>query len=150
MSSTRGVEEGQPSRPPIRPVFEGLVYNEAGQPATVAYVGDVPHYVIQEEGFGWHVATEKVDRQVLESFRQQFEDHRDIAMEGILQLLGRDDLFTKAAVDASLQQMDQVLERGLPPDARSWLGMLGFRVVVNFRGEIVRIDQPAVPEDWGE
>ncbi len=146
----RGTDEDQEAHPSRRPVFEGLVFNEAGEPAEVVYVGQEPHYVIVDQGFRWHVPTEKVDRQVIEEFRRQFEDHREIAIEGILQLLGRDDLFTKAAVDASVNQMDQVLERGLPTDARAWLGMLGFRVVVDFRGQVVQIDQPGMPADWEE
>jgi hypothetical protein len=142
--------EDQDARPAVRPVFEGLVFGEAGEPAEVAYVGDVPHYVVVDEGFRWHIPTEKVDRRVLEEFQQQFVDHKDIAIEGVLQMLGRDDLFTKAAVDASIRNMDQLLEHGLPADARTWLGMLGFRVVVDFRGNIVRIDQPGMPADWEE
>jgi hypothetical protein len=150
MMHGNGSGEDQEARPSLRPVFEGLVFSEAGEPVEVAYVGDVPHYVVVDEGFRWHIPTEKVDRRVLEEFQQQFEDHKEIAIEGVLQMLGRDDLFAKAAVDASIRNMDQLLERGLPADARAWLGMLGFRVVVNFRGDIVRIDQPGMPADWEE
>ena len=43
--------------------------------------------------------------------------------------------------------MDQAIERGIPDDARMWLGMMGFRIVVNVHGEIVRLDMPTVASD---
>jgi predicted RNA polymerase sigma factor len=63
--------------------------------------------------------------------------------EGMLAMLGKNDLFTKAMIDASIQHMDQVIEQGIPDDARTWLGMFGFRVAVNIHGDVVRIDVPA-------
>jgi len=67
-----------------------------------------------------------------------------------LAMLGKDDLFTKAMIDASIQNMDRytdlLLEQGLPEDTRAWLGMLGFKVVVNVHGEVVRLDAPAQQE----
>jgi hypothetical protein len=68
----------------------------------------------------------------------------------MLQMLGKDDLFTKAMIDASIQNMDQVLEQGLPDDARAWLGMLGFRVIINTHGEVVGLDMPEQYEEYGE
>ena len=64
-------------------------------------------------------------------------------------MLGSDDLLTKAAVDASLRNinMEQIMAQGVPAQARDMLGMLGFRVVVDMHGEILRLDQPAAPED---
>jgi len=72
----------------------------------------------------------------------------------MLAMLGKDDLFTKAMIDASIQNMDRhtdlLLEQGLPEDTRAWLGMLGFKVVVNVHGEVVRLDAPAQQELGGE
>jgi hypothetical protein len=45
---------------------------------------------------------------------------------------------------------DLLLEQGLPEDTRAWLGMLGFKVVVNVHGEVVRLDAPAQQELGGE
>ena len=68
--------------------------------------------------------------------------------DNALKMLGQDDLFTKAMVDSSLKNidahMDQLLQQGLPSSARQWLGMLGFRIVVNHRGEVLKLDQPGV------
>jgi hypothetical protein len=71
-----------------------------------------------------------------------------------MSLMGQDDLFTKATIESSLEnveeQMEELLQQGLPAGARAWLGMMGFRVVVNVHGEVVGLDAPSVeePEDW--
>jgi predicted RNA polymerase sigma factor len=59
-----------------------------------------------------------------------------------MKMIGRDDLFTKAMIDASIDNMEQLLEQGIPQDMRAWLGMMGFRVIVNYRGEVVKVEQP--------
>jgi len=113
-------------------------------------VGGVPCYVVDDDGFLVHVASEPIDRQIIESFREQFLQHREIATEAMLKMLGSDDLFTKAAIDASVENMDRVLLTGLPEDARMTLGMLGFRVIINTHGDLVRIDLPEQAEPDGE
>jgi hypothetical protein len=123
-------------------LFAGLIQDEDGQPVDAVMVGDVPNYVIEDNGFWRHVEAEAVDRRVIEMLREQFMAHREIATEAMLEMLGKNDLFTKAMIDASIKNMDQVLEKGLPEGARAWLGMLGFRVIVNTHGEVVRLDMP--------
>ena len=127
---------------PRTALFAGLVQDEGGNPVEVAMVGDVPNYVVDDAGFRRHVESEAVDRQVIAKLRDQFMAHKEIATEAMLQMLGKDDLFTKAMIDSSIQNMDQVLEQGLPEDARAWLGMLGFRVIINTHGELVGLDMP--------
>jgi hypothetical protein len=39
-----------------------------------------------------------------------------------------------------------VLQQQLPPDARQWLGMLGFRILIDIHGDVVRVDMPSAPE----
>jgi hypothetical protein len=124
-------------------LFAGLIFDEEGKPAETAYVGDEPHYVILDAGFRRHVASEYIDRQVLHWLQQQILANREMVTEGMLAMLGKNDLFTKAMIDASIQHMDQVIEQGIPDDARTWLGMFGFRVTVNIHGDVVRIDVPA-------
>jgi hypothetical protein len=128
---------------PVRTaLFEGLVRDEEDRPVEVVTVGGVPNYVIEDDGFRRHVESEAVDRQVIEMLREQFMAHREIATAAMLEMLGKDDLFTKAMIDASVKHMDQVIEQGLPEGARAWLGMLGFGVIVNHHGEVVRLDMP--------
>jgi len=136
-----------------KPLFENLIYNEEGEPVGVAYVGDEPCYTIPEYGFLRHVPARDVDQQILARLRDEMMRHRDLVTPQILELLGRDDLFTKAAVDATLQnldkQVDQMMEFGLPEEARLYLGMMGFRATVNVHGELVDLTLPAqeLPEE---
>jgi hypothetical protein len=125
--------------------FEGLIETEDGQLVTVTELGGVSHYVIDDKGFQRHVESSDIDRVVLAQFVTQLAEHREEASELMLSMLGQDDLFTKAMIDSSLRQVDveQVLAHRLPPEARQWLAMLGFRVVVDLRGVVIRVDMPA-------
>lgn len=133
--------------------FEGLIETEDGTPVEVTTIGDESFYVIDDQGFRRHIEAAQVDRPVLAQFLSQLQEHRDEAGEAMLKLMGQDDLFTKAMVDSTLANinLDQVAGQALPPDARQWLGMLGFRIVINVHGEIVRLDLPAAAEGgWDE
>lgn len=131
-------------------LFAGLVQDEDGKPVDTVMVGDVPNYVVEVDGFRRHVEAEAVDRQVIELLREQFMEHREIATEAMLQMLGKDDLFTKAMIDASIKNMDQVIHHGLPDGARAWLGMLGFRVILDSHGEVVELEMPEQSDEYGE
>lgn len=124
-------------------LFAGLVFNQEGEPAEVVYVGDEPNYVILDAGFRRHVDSEYIDRQVLQWFQEQIFAHREMVTEGMLAMLGSDDLFTKAMIDASIENIDRLLEQGLPDDARTWLGMLGFRITVDIHGNLIHTELPA-------
>jgi hypothetical protein len=131
-------------------LFAGLVQDEDGNPVDTVMVGDVPNYVVEVDGFRRHVEAEAVDRRVIELLREQFMEHREIATEAMLQMLGKDDLFTKAMIDASIKNMDQVIHHGLPDGARAWLGMLGFRVILDSHGEVVQLEMPEQYDEYGE
>ena len=130
--------------------FEGLVVNEDGEPLPVVYVGGESFYVIDDQGFKRHIEAKSVDRVVLNQFAEQITAHRDEAAAAMLRMMGQDYLFTKAMVDSSLRNLniEQVLNQNLPSDARQWLGMMGFRVVVDLHGEVVRVDLPMAPAGW--
>lgn len=130
--------------------FEGLVETEDGVLAEVAYVGGESFYVIDDQGFRRHVDARPIDRVVLGQFLGQLQEHPDEASAAMLRLMGQDDLFTKAMVDSTLRNidLDQVASQALPQEARQWLGMLGFRIVIDLHGEIVRVDMPSAPEGW--
>lgn len=132
--------------------FEGLVETEDGVPVGVTYVGGVAFYVIDDQGFRRHVEARDIDRVVLAQFLAQLQQHPDEAARAMLQLMGQDDLFTKAMVDATLRNinLEQILDQRMPGEARQWLGMLGFRIVVDLRGQVVRVDMPVAPGDWDE
>jgi hypothetical protein len=123
-------------------MFIGLVFNQAGQPAEVAYVGGEAHYVILDDDFRRHVAARDVDRQVLMRLREVMDPFRDQAVVEMMRMIGKEDLFTKAMIDSSLKNWEQALGQPIPEDMRAWLGMLGFRVVVDVHGEMVEFDLP--------
>ena len=132
-------------------LFSGLVADEFGNPVEVAYVGGESFYVIDDDGFKRHIESESVDRQVLEQFGEYIRGNEDIISEGTMKAIGQEDLFTKAIIDNSLKdldkQFDQLLQSGLPDDLRAWMGMLGFRVQIDMRGNVTKIEQPSVPDE---
>ena len=131
-------------------LFAGLVIDENGQPLEVASIGDEAQYVLDDSGFRRHIDAETVDRQVLAQLQEQIEANKDAVEQGIMKMMGSEDIFTKAAIDKSIKDMDQVLKQGIPDEARQMLGMMGFRVAVNYHGEVLRIDQPGVADDSDE
>ena len=131
-------------------LFAGLVVDENGQPLETTYLGDEAQYVLDDNGFLRHIDAEVIDRQVLAQLQEQIEANKEAVEQGIMKMMGSEDIFTKAAIDKSIKDMDQVLQQGIPDDARQMLGMMGFRVVVNYHGEVLRIEQPGAVDDSDE
>lgn len=124
-------------------MFAGLVFDEAGNPAQVAHVGADACYVVDDDDFHRHIDAALVDRAVLRFLREQVEDNREVAVKGMLEMMGQDDVFTKAAVESSINRMEDAVGQSIPEDARRWLGMLGFRIVIDMQGNVVDIQLPA-------
>ena len=131
-------------------LFSALVFDENENPLEVAYVGGEAHYVINDDGFKRHVDAEEIDRHVVSIFLNQMQDNQGLAVEQAMKMMGKDDIMTKAALDSQLRNVktDDILKQGIPAQARDMLGMLGFRIILNYRGEIVRFDQPAAPDEF--
>jgi len=130
------------SEPERQAIFAGLIQNEEGEPVEVAYVGGEAFYVIPDSEFRRHVEAIKVDEEVLRRLREQFEGIEDQIAAGVMQFLGKEDLFTKASIDMALKNFDQAFRRADPEQWKPWLGMMGFLVVVDMHGEVVRIESP--------
>ena len=132
-----------------RPMFAGLIVDEYDQPVETTYVGAEPCYVVNDAGFRRHIPSEQVDRQVLELLTSQVEENKEAIADQTAKMLGQDDIFSRAMLlnqlDTLDQQFDKLLEQGIPEEGRVYLGMLGFRIVINLHGEVVRVDQPAAP-----
>lgn len=133
-------------------MFEGLVFDEQGRPAPVERVGDAACYVVWDDDFKRYVDAGEVDSQVLRALRTAVEGQRDLAVSAMLQMLGQDDLFAKAAVESSINNMEKAVGTALPPEARQYLGMVGFRIVIDDHGLVTDLAMPgmAAPEDDGE
>ncbi len=123
-------------------IFAGLIVNEDDEPVGVRYVGDEPFYVIPDGDFERHVETSAVDDAVLQILHEQILSMQDVIVENVLKILGREDLFTKASVDVALKNFKQAFRQADPQQWKPWLGMMGFKIVVNVHGEVVRVDYP--------
>ncbi len=136
---------------PNQAVFAGLVFDEFDRPTEIAYVGGEPCYVVNDAGFRRHIPAEQVDRQVLASMAAQISDHEDEVSEQAAKMMGQDDPFSVAMIQAQLknihQQFDTVMKSGLPEELRAYLGMMGLRIRINLHGEVLEVNQPGVAAD---
>ena len=80
-------------------LFAGLVIDENGQPLDVAFTGDEAQYVLDDNGFRRHIDAEVIDRQVLTQLQGQIEANKDAVEEGIMKMMGSEDIFTKTAIN---------------------------------------------------
>ena len=139
---------------PRQPLFAGLVVDEANQPVGTATIGDEPCYVVDDSGFLRHIPSRQVDSQVLELMRKQISGNEGLLSEQAAKMLGTDDIFSKAMLENQLknieQQFETLMSMGIPEDSRAFMGMSGFKVVINVHGELVRLDQPAATDEGGD
>jgi len=137
-----------------QPLFAGLVLDEFGNPADTAVIGDEPCYVVNDSGFKRHIPAEQVDRQVLNEIAKLMRGSEDLISEQTAKMIGQEDVFTKAAIEQQLKnidkQFDQLMQMGIPDDMRAYLGMMGFKVVIDIHGEVLSVDQPGTASDDGE
>jgi hypothetical protein len=144
-------DDGAPSDVMLsRPLFPGLVYNEVEEPAEVVAIGGVAHYAIPDQGFKRHVEAYRVDRAVIAHLQEQVSSVRDELVRGLLQMLGKDDLFTKAALDSSMRNLEQSFYGGDPQQWVPWLRMAGFRIIVDVHGDVVEVVYPEALDGWDE
>ena len=136
---------------PRQPLFAGLVVDEANHPVGTAMIGDEPCYVVDDSGFLRHIPSRQVDSQVLEIMAKQISGNEGLLSEQAAKLLGTDDIFSKAMLENQLknieQQFETLMEMGIPEESRAFMGMSGFKVVINVHGEVVRLDQPAAADE---
>ena len=134
-----------------QPLFSGLVYDENDSPVETTFVGAEPCYVVDDAGFQRHIPSEQVDCQVLFLMKEQIEGHEDVISEQAAKLTGQDDIFSRAVFLEQLknidQQFDQMLQQGLPEESRAYMGMTGFKIVINHHGEVVDVVQPGLAVD---
>lgn len=135
-------------------VFEGLVYDEYGNPVETGLIGVEPCYIVDDAGFKRHIPAEDVDRQVWGYFQEQIEGHEDLLSEKAAEMLGQDDIFTMAAIQSQFKYMedhyDKLAEIGIPEESRLYLGMMGFRIIISIHGDVLEVVQPGIVDDSGE
>jgi hypothetical protein len=137
-----------------QPLFAGLVFDEFAHPAESAMVGDEPCYVVDDAGFRRHIPSAQVDRQVLDQMAEMMKGSEDLLSEQAAKMLGQEDVFTVAAIQQQLKNMDkqfdQLMQVGLPEDMRAYLGRMGFKIIINVHGEVIKVEQPGAASDEGE
>lgn len=133
---------------PSKPLFSGLIVDENEKAVDFAYVGDTPCYVVDDAGFRRHIPSEDVDRQILNWMKNAIEGHEDLLTEQTAKMLGQEDPFSRAMIENQLKQIDQQFEQllntGIPEEGRAYMGMMGFRVVINVHGEVIEVNQPGM------
>ncbi len=133
---------------PQQALFAGLIVDENGNPVETGNVGGEPMYVVNDYGFRRHIPSEQVDRQVLRMMAEQIKGHEDLLSDQTAKMLGQEDIFTKAIIQNQLknidQQLDQVLQTGIPEEGRAYMGMMGFKIIINLHGEVVGLEQPGM------
>lgn len=131
------------------PLFAQLVVDEHGQPVETSWVGDEPCYVVNDAGFRRHIPSDAVDKQVLQALQSQVAGMEDELSKQAAQMLGQDDIFTVAMLKQQFanmeQHFDEILQTGLPEEVRAYMGMLGFRIVIDIHGDVLEIEQPSQP-----
>lgn len=137
-----------------RALFEGLVFDEYGRPAPVVTVGSEPCYVVDDDGFRRHIPSEQVDRQVMQKMTELMQGHEEILSKEAAKMLGQDDIFSRAMILNQLkhidQQFDNLVQIGIPEETRAYLGMVGFKIVINLHGEVLDLEQPGMVADDDE
>ena len=136
------------------PLFKGLVFDEYDQPVGISTIGNEPCYVVNDAGFMRHIASRDVDLKVLDTLGSQIAGNEDVIADQTAKMLGQEDLFSYAIIQNQLKnlnkQFDQLLETGIPEEARIYLGMTGFKVIIDVHGEILRLEQPTAPARDGD
>jgi len=136
-----------------RALFPGLVFDEYDRPVETGYVGSEAMYIVDDRGFKRHIPSEQVDRQVLNDIGDLIKGHEDLLTEQAAKMLGTDDIFSKARLEEQFKniqsQFDEMLNLGIPEESLTYMGMIGFKIIINLHGEVLEVIQPGIeaPED---
>ncbi|KAA0272039.1 MAG: hypothetical protein EDM79_12685 [Chloroflexi bacterium] len=147
------------------PLFSGLIVDENGKPVSSGFIGNEPAYVIDDAGFKRHIPSEQVDRAVLNQMAEMMKGSEDLLSDQAAKMLGQNDPFSKAMIENQLKNIEKqfdavlqtgfpeemkTLQTGFPEEMKTYLGMMGFKVIINYHGEVVRVEQPGAAGDEGE
>lgn len=134
-------------------LFPGLIFDEFDRPVGTAYVGEEPCYVIDDAGFHRHIPAGQIDRQVLDQMKKLIEGNENLLTEQASKMMGAEDPFSRAIIENQFKhidkQFDMLFDVGIPEEMRAYLGMIGFKVVVNYHGEVLEFRQAGAVDDGG-
>ena len=137
-----------------QPLFAGLVFDENDRPLGVAFIGSEPAYVIDDAGFHRHVPSEQIDSAVLNEIKKLIQGNEGFLSEQAAKMMGAEDPFSKAMIETQFKHIDKQFEMlfqvGIPEDMRVYLGMIGFKVIVDYHGNVLEVRQAGAIDDGGE
>jgi len=132
---------------PTHAIFEGLVFDEDGNSVETRIIGKETFYVVNDDGFLRHIPSLDVDRQIFAILKTQFEENKDQIIEQTAKLLGQDDPFSQAVLANQFDNLDDqfsMLQKvGIPENDRMYMGMTGFKAVIDLHGNLVELLQPS-------
>ena len=127
-------------------LFAGLVFDENDNQVGNVYIGQDSCYIVDDNGFKRHILSETIDRQVLNQMQEMIEGKEDILSQQAAKMLGQEDIFTYAMIANQLKNMgdqfEKLLETGIPLETRSYIGLMGFKIIVNVHGDVLSVNQP--------
>ena len=124
-------------------LFVGLVFDEFDRPLESGSIGADPAYIINDDGFRRHIPAEQIDRVILNEMKKLIQGNEGLLSEQAAKMMGADDLFSRAMIENQLKnidkQFDMLFEVGIPEDMRAYLGMSGFKVIVDYHGQVLEV-----------
>jgi hypothetical protein len=124
-------------------LFAGLVFDEFDHVLETGYVGEDPVYIIYDAGFKKHIPAEKIDKIVLNEIKKAIQGQENFLSEQAAKMMGTEDVFSKALIENQLKNIDKqfepLLQSGIPDDLRAYLGMSGFKVTVDYHGDLLEL-----------
>lgn len=135
-------------------LFQGLIFDTDDQPLETVVVGDEAFYVLDDDGFLRHIPAMHVDRQVWDVITAHIDGNEEMLSQQAAKMMGQEDIFTVAVIRNQLEnkekQFQDLSKSGIPEDARSYLGMMGFKAIVDHHGEVLNVVQPGIVSEDGE
>ena len=88
---------------------------------------------------------EKIDRSIFKEMTSWVKGHEDVIGKEAAKMMGQDDLFTTAQMINELKnidhQIDKMMQAGFPQEQKSYMGMMGFKVIIDYHGDLVEVCQ---------
>ncbi len=138
---------------PARPAaFEHLIYDLAGESVPIKKIGSHDFYVVEEDGFDYHIAASKVDAAVWDTLKSHFQKAKEDHLPAALAAMGVEDPFTLAAYEAAIDNIGMADTLLIAPEHKDMLALMGFRVVIDCHGDVQDVvlpEQEIEPEDDG-
>ena len=134
--------------------FSGIIFDENDNLIETVTVGNETFYVVDDDGFKRHIDSREVDEKIIRYFTDQISGNEEYLANAAATMTGKTDLFSMAMMKNQLKNIDKEIENMFnyapPPGLSEYLGMSGFKVTIDFHGNIVNLNMPSSPDDSGD